>query len=176
MLLPIVKGGVCVNNDELMHYGVLGMKWGVRRNARILAAHNRNSAIKAIQRQRKTGEISKSESRLAVKKAKKNFKTERRQLVKSVNSKDSAKSLKSKTISEVKHSTLKKGMHTINHILTAASVITEGSSMAIAVGTSAALGPAGAAFGTLALTANAVAAAGSIGTKYLVDHAIDSFS
>lgn len=165
-----------MNNDELMHYGVPGMKWGVRRNARVLAAHNRNSSIKSIKKQRKTGEISKSESRLAVKKAKKNFKTERRQLVKSVNSKDAAKSLKSKTISEVKHSTLKKGARTINHILTAASVVTTGSSMAIAVGTAAALGPAGAAFGTMALTANAVATAGAIGRNYLIDHAIDSFS
>lgn len=48
--------------------------------------------------------------------------------------------------------------------------------MAIAVGTAAALGPAGAAFGTMALTANAVATAGAIGRNYLIDHAIDSFS
>ena len=44
---------------ELYHYGVKGMRWGVRRDARILANHYRNKDVKRLKSDYKFGKIDK---------------------------------------------------------------------------------------------------------------------
>ena len=67
-------------NDELQHYGIPGMKWGVRRNIRTLTYHRRNQSIKDARLNYKEGNISRSEKRAEIKKAKRNRKLESKQM------------------------------------------------------------------------------------------------
>lgn len=97
-----------MNNDELMHYGVLGMKWGVRRNARVLTAHRTNKNIHDIKTAKKNNKITRLDAKSMIKQTKKNAKSDRKNMVKSVSSRSDAKQLLNKTINEVPHSTVKK--------------------------------------------------------------------
>ena len=70
---------VVTKDGELHHYGVKGMKWGVRRDYRVLANHRRNQAVRDAKKDYREGKISKSDRKEAIKKAKnytKDFKKE----------------------------------------------------------------------------------------------------
>ena len=146
------------DDDELMHYGVLGMKWGVRRNVNVLSNHRRNQAVKRIKNSYEMGKISKDEKRIQIKnenekkkeylrKSKtklKNMKTEQ-EVMKYKNS------IAKQTINEVPHSRLKKGAITVNKILGGLHV---GSNAALGVATAATIpGSAPLAFGVYATSA-----------------------
>jgi hypothetical protein len=61
---------ILVPNDELCHYGVKGMKWGVRRDARIIANHRYNQARKYIKDERRLGEIDSTQKKSKIRDAK----------------------------------------------------------------------------------------------------------
>ena len=52
------------NQEYLQHYGIPGMKWGIRKNARLLANHRRNAEVRKIKKDYKTGEISRKEKKI----------------------------------------------------------------------------------------------------------------
>lgn len=112
-------------SDELMHYGVLGMKWGVRRDARVLAQNRRNKAVNKAKTDYKLGNISKEQKKADVKKAKsdaKNYKKNIKKQFKNEKTKEGRKNLekdiKTQTMKEVPSRTLKKGLTTVNKFMT----------------------------------------------------------
>ena len=48
-------------NNELYHYGVPGMKWGVRRDTRIIANHRRNVEVGKLKERYRAGKITKQQ-------------------------------------------------------------------------------------------------------------------
>ena len=164
-----------MNDNELMHYGVLGMKWGVRRNARVLTAHRTNKNIHDIKTAKKNNKITRSDAKSMIKQTKKNAKSDRKNMVKSVSSRSDAKQLLNMTINEVPHSTVKKRLRTVNHILTgvgvAKSTVNAGIGAGLAVG-----GAVNPSLGALVISSNAVMAAANIGRNYVMDKLIDKIS
>lgn len=55
-ILPF-KGGEIMNRNELIHYGVLGMKWGVRRK------RNKSSNVEVVTKKKPISELSDAELR-----------------------------------------------------------------------------------------------------------------
>ena len=64
------------NQEYLQHYGVPGMKWGIRRNSRLLANHNRNEKVRTAKLDYKTGKIDKKEKKTIISDANKAKKAE----------------------------------------------------------------------------------------------------
>ena len=58
-----------LNSGELKHYGVKGMKWGVRNDTRILINNRRNAAVKKAKMDYKQGKITKAQRKEAIRKA-----------------------------------------------------------------------------------------------------------
>lgn len=54
---------------ELCHYGVKGMKWGVRRDARILANHRRNVSVRKAKERYERGKITKERRAMEIREA-----------------------------------------------------------------------------------------------------------
>lgn len=59
---------------ELKHYGVKGMRWGVRKDANMLANHRRNDRVFDAKNKYKQGLISKEERKSAIRAANKDLK------------------------------------------------------------------------------------------------------
>lgn len=128
-------------NGELLHYGVPGMKWGVRRNARVLANNRRNRKVRDAKVKYKTGQINATEKKTAIKTANREKKEElasmKKQIRKTKNGKEFnelKKSIAKQTIEEVPHATLKKGATTVNtifHTYNGVTVAATGATLAL---------------------------------------------
>lgn len=180
---PNINGGdnqmefyTITNEDELAHYGVLGMKWGVRRNIRVLANNRRNRKVRDIKYDYKAKKITKKEKKKLIKEANSYKKSEIKSMRSEVNkakNKQEFKAVKSRikdqTLKEVPYSTLKKGATTVNNLLYASNTAGYiGGAAAIAlmspamVGTAAAIGISGAVVES--------------GRRYVAQHLIDKYS
>lgn len=159
------------NQEYLQHYGIPGMKWGVRRNSILLANHNRNEKVRIAKLDYKKGIINKKEKKTIIsdankaKKAEiKSSKREIRQTHGYKNIKDLKKNIKDMTVSEVPHSKVKKGASIVNkmfHASYAASYIGAGTALTLSGG-----------IGAVPLAVGALGAAASIGEGYLIQRGI----
>lgn len=158
---------ILTSDGELMHYGVPGMKWGVRRNAKLLANHNRNLEVRNIKNKYRRGEITKQQKRAAIKNAntgvKKSYKTTMANISNAKNRNDyksAKKNLAQQTLKNVSHSRLKKGLTAVNKLITVGYL----SANAGVLAASTAVNPA---IGGIAITALAGHAAVQAGRQYV---------
>lgn len=70
------------NDQYLAHYGVIGMRWGVRSTAKISGAYSKpnRKAKQKIKEIKKTKGISKAEKKQMIKKAKENLKKQKKEI------------------------------------------------------------------------------------------------
>ena len=160
-------------SNELYHYGVKGMKWGVRRDYRVLANRRRNEAVRKVKTDYKTGVISRSEKKQRMKEAKntkKILQTQMKSRYKNAKTREERKALnqdiRNQTIREVPHRRIKKGATTVNRLLTVGTVGSAAIGTVAAVATAPALAP-------LALTSLAGTTALNAGRQALFQWGID---
>lgn len=61
--LDVLNTSTMSEEDAVQHYGVMGMKWGIRRYQKELAWKKRNSAMANVAADKRTGKISKEEAK-----------------------------------------------------------------------------------------------------------------
>lgn len=176
-----------------MHYGVLGMKWGVRRDARLLAQNRRNKAVTKAKDDYELGKTTKSEKKAAIKKAKKdakNYKKNFKREIKKEKTKEGRNKaefdIRKQSIKEVPNRRLKKGLTTVNKLMTAATTGTgaaiggfsiAGLASVASSGTAASAATiAGATLAPYAIPAAAGMAAVGLGRGYVTQKVIDRLS
>lgn len=147
-----------MNQNELNHYGVLGMKWGVRRNANILSSYRKNVKQDEARNAYKLGKITKEERKdrfRAAKNEKKTYEKKVKSDLKTLKDKKKvekySKHMKMTTAKEVPYDSLKRGARIVNEILTGVNVGTS------ALGTVAVTTIGGPAIGSLVAAESLVA-------------------
>lgn len=134
------------NDNELTHYGVKGMKWGVRRDTELLANRRRNVAVRKAKQDYKDGRITEQQKKQKIASAnayKKDFlkktKTEFESASKSKQEKMSM-DLKKQAANEVPNRTIHKGVDIVNKAITGYNI----GSLAVSAASAAVFTPAAA--------------------------------
>lgn len=135
-----VVRSVPIEEDELMHYGVKGMRWGVRRDVELLANRRRNQAISKAKKDYRSGTISKETKKATIKKAKtdrkdylKKTKTDYESLKSKTDKKEFRQNITNKARKEVPHRRTKKTLRAINDALTIKQIATNTISVGVGV-------------------------------------------
>lgn len=156
-----------MNEQELYHYGVPGMKWGVRRDARILANHRRNVEVSYQKKRYKAGIITKEQYVAAKRKAnvgKKKYLSDVENQFRNAKDRDEREKLGERisntAVKEVPNINVKRGLAVANQILGTYSV---GTTAYTSIGM-AAINPA---FAAAYLGAGIVATAAEAGARYV---------
>lgn len=165
-----------MNEYELYHYGVPGMKWGVRRDARILANHRRNVEVSFQKNKYKSGKITKDQYIAAKRKAnagKKKYLTEVENKFRNAKNQHEwerlGKNISSTAVKEVPSIKVKRGLAVANQLFGAYSV---GATAYTSVGM-AVINPA---FAAAYLGAGVVATAAEAGSRYINRVLLDKYS
>lgn len=160
-----------MQNNELCHFGVPGMKRGIRKNSRLLANHRRNETVHNAKYDYKRGNITKKEKKNIISEANKTKKMDIKSSKKEIsqthgykNIKNLKNNIKNQTIKEIPHSKIKKGASFVNKVF-------HGSAVATSIGIGAGLALTG-GLGSLPLAAGAIGAAASAGEGYLIQRGI----
>lgn len=163
-------------NNEIYHYGVPGMKWGVRRDTRILANHRRNVSADQLKEQYRSGKITKQQYKDSIHKVN----LRKKQYMRDVENKfRNAKSDNERTrlgedisntaVKEVPNITVKRGLAVANQLFGTASI---GSTAYTTLGL-AVINPA---FATAYIGAGVVTAAAETGFRYVTRSLLDKSS
>lgn len=151
--------------NELYHYGVKGMKWGVRRNSKVLANHRRNQAVADIKTSYRSGRITKDQKKASIKRANENKKELQARLNRDTNTPAERKALAERVKREVPNSGVKKALTTINKGMTVADI----ASATVMAGAGAAVFPS---LAPMYVSALAGGSAVSVGKAYLIQRGV----
>lgn len=173
---PNTRGDKAMNQNELYHYGVKGMKWGVRRDTRILANHRHNTAVRRLEAEYAFGKIGTEQYRRGLKDAKSIKKQTMSDAKKRFdNASDDmervkmANDISKMTINEVPNANIKRGAAAVNQALGIVNI----ASVASTAANAAIVNPA---FASAYLGAGAVAVAAEVGWRYMTQRYLDKKS
>lgn len=163
-------------NDEIYHYGVPGMKWGVRRDVRILANHRRNVAANQLKERYRFGNITKQQYKDSIR----NVNLHKKKYLSDVENKfrnaktNSERSKLSKDITiaaikEVPNITVKRGFAVVNQLFGTASI----GGTAYTTAGLVALNPT---FAAAYIGAGVVSTAAEVGFRYVTRSVLDKSS
>ena len=163
-------------NNELYHYGVPGMKWGVRRDTRILANHRRNLAADQLKESYRSGKITKQQYKDSIRKVnlrKKKYMSDVEDQFRNAKNNSErdklGKSISDNAVKEVPNITVKRGLAVANQLFGTASI---GGNAYTALSL-AAFNPA---FATAYIGAGVVTAAAETGFRYVTRSMLDKSS
>lgn len=167
---------ILTTNGELYHYGVKGMKWGVRRDARLLTKGRRNRQVRAANEAYRSGKIDKKTRDKQIDSARKRQKSEMADIKKKfANAKTDAErerlrqELCKKTLKEIPNANIKRGASMANALL-------GGINAASTVGTTAVFAAANPAFAAAYVGAGIVGVAAEAGARYVAQLGLDKLS
>lgn len=164
------------NYNELYHYGIKGMKWGVRRDIRNLANHRRNVAVDRAKRQHALGKITSEQKKASIQKANiekkayiKKTETDYKNAKNQRERNSIERDITRQSINEIPNRSIKNGARTANGVLTGIDIGVQATSVALATAAAPPLGP-------LYITALAGYTAGAMGRKWLIDKGLDKLA
>ena len=159
--------------EDLQHYGVPGMKWGVRRDIRLLANSRRNKEVKDAKAKYKAGQIKKSTRDARIQQANVSKKRDIESMTKKVATASTyerqvkaTSNISNAVMKEVPNYKVKRGAATVHKILSESRI--KGLGIASVVGVATA-NPALAIAGVTGMAAE-------IGAKYLTEKGLDKLS
>lgn len=163
-------------SNELYHYGVPGMKWGVRRDTRILANHRRNVEADRLKERYRSGRITRQQYKDSIRKVnlrKKKYMSDVENKFRNAKSDSEREKLgediSNTAVKEVPNIKIKRGLAVANQLMGTISV----GNAAYTSLTLAAINPA---FAAAYVGAGVVTAAAETGYRYLTRSILDKTS